>query len=224
MNVQQIASMIDLSAVRANSTQEDVEKVAQTAKKYGCIAAFSLPSFTPFLRDRLQELEGPPVLLGGTVGFPSGGDSTSSKVAQTCEALKWGCDEVDMVINIGFLLSGMDKEVEADIRAVKEAAGSLPLKVILECHYLTPEQIVYGTELVMRAGADWVKTGTGWATTGATRENIALIKSLVGQFPKIKAAGGVRDLKTLLALHDLGASRFGISYAAAESIFAELSR
>lgn len=224
MNVQKIASMMDLSAVRANSTRQDVERVAQTAKKYGCIAVFSLPCFTPFLRDRLKEIDGPPVLLGGTVGFPSGGDSTSSKVAQTREAVDWGCDEVDMVINVGYLLSGMDEEVEADIRAVKEAAGFLPLKVILECHYLTSEQIVHGTEIVIRAGADWVKTGTGWAVTGATQENIGLIKSLVGSFPKVKAAGGVRDLTTLLSLHELGAQRFGIGYTAAESIFAELTQ
>ncbi len=225
LSLSEIAAMIDLSAVRADSCKDDVIQVAVAAKTYGCVAAFVLPGFTPLLRDLLNDDSGAygpvparKVALGGVVGFPSGGNSTRSKVEQAKECLDWKCDEVDMVLNIGYLRSGMSEEVEADIRAVKETIRSIPLKVILECHYLTREQIIRATELIARAGADWVKTATGWAKTGATTENIALIKSVVGDFPRIKAAGGVRDLDSLLLMHELGAQRFGIGYASAKAI------
>jgi len=132
-----------------------------------------------------------------------------------------GADEVDMMINVGFLLSGMDREAEEEIRAVKDAIGSIPLKVIIECHYLTEDLICKACELTANGGAQWVKTGTGWAPTGATRENVALIKKTVGHSLKIKASGGVKNLETIKTMIQLGVERFGLG-GSAQNIFDEL--
>jgi len=212
--------MIDLSAVRADSGWDDVQSVAAVARDYSCVAAFALPSFT---RELAELLRGTPVIVGGTVGFPSGGETTAMKVAQAQELLGLGCGEIDMVQNIGKLLSGRFEQVEADIAAVKQAIGAVPLKVILECAYLSPDQIVRASEAAVRAGASWVKTGTGWASPGTTAEQVRLIKQTVGNAARVKAAGGVRDLDTLLEMHRLGAERFGIGYKTAKAIFSEFS-
>ena len=219
MTLHQLASMIDLSAVRADSDWNDVRSVAELAAQCSCVAVFALPAFTGEL---LELLHGTPVIVGGAVGFPSGGETTTIKVAQAGELIDLGCGEIDMVQNIGKLLSGKFAEVESDIAAVKQAIGSVPLKVILECSYLSPEQIVTASEIAVRAGASWIKTGTGWASSGTTVEQVRLIKQTVGNTAKIKAAGGVRDLDTLLEMHRLGVERFGIGYKTAQEIFNEL--
>ncbi len=126
-----------------------------------------------------------------------------------------------MTINIGMLRSGRKEFVSDDIRAVVNAANRVPVRVILENHYLTNDEIKTGCELCIKAGAAFVKTGTGWATTDVTPENITLIKSYVGDACGIKAAGGIRDLQTLLKLYELGATRFGISAKSAEKILNE---
>ena len=132
-----------------------------------------------------------------------------------------GCDELDMVINVGLLRSGQYQRVLDDIRGVVEVAGTAPVKVILECHYLSDEQIRRGCELCIEAGAAFVKTSTGWAPTGATLENVALIKSCVGDAIGIKAAGGIRGLETLIEMYRRGARRFGIGLSTATRIFEE---
>ena len=140
LSAEQLAAMLDVSAVQAQSSLEDVKETAAVAKKFNCICAFSLPSFTPVLAEELKADGRRKVLLGGVVGFPSGGDSTASKVAQAKELVALGCDEIDMVMNVGKMRSGLVKEVAADIAAVKEVMGDMPLKVILECHHLTDAQ------------------------------------------------------------------------------------
>jgi deoxyribose-phosphate aldolase len=164
LTVSQIARMIDLSAVRAESDVAEVRALAECARKHQCMAAFALPSQTPLLVDLLADE--PAIAVGGVVGFPSGGVTTSIKAAEARELLAMGCNELDMVVNIGMLRSGRDEQVRADIRAVVEAGGGAPVKVILECHHLTDEQIRKGCELSVAAGAAYVKTGTGWAPTG----------------------------------------------------------
>jgi deoxyribose-phosphate aldolase len=124
-----------------------------------------------------------------------------------------------MVMNVGLAIAGAMREVEEDIRSVKAVCQDIPLKVILECHYLNDAQICLSTEACLRAGADWIKTGTGWAPTGATCENVALIKQTVGDRARVKAAGGIRDLNTLLEMHRLGAERFGIGLRTVQTIF-----
>ena len=150
------------------------------------------------------------IFLGGAIGFPSGGQTTATKVFETQEQLQMGCREMDMVINISKLISGRHEEVLDDIRSVVETCNGVPLKVILECHYLSDSQILKGCDLCIEAGATWVKTGTGWAKTGATFDNVSLIKAHVGDAIGIKAAGGVRDLETVLGMYQRGVRRFGV--------------
>jgi deoxyribose-phosphate aldolase len=122
-----------------------------------------------------------------------------------------GCDEIDMVMNIGMLRSGELKEVEADVRAVIETVSPLPVKVIIEIMYLTPQEAELACGICVRAGAAFVKTGTGWTNRGTTMEDVRLVKSLVGDKIKIKASGGIRDLDTLAAMYKAGACRFGVN-------------
>jgi len=215
--VQDIAGMIDLTAVRADDDEAQVRALAAGARKYRCLCACTLPGHTRLIRELLADE--PEIRIVGAVGFPSGGNTTSIKVAEARELLHMGCRELDMVINIGLLRSGQAQRVRDDIQAVVDVAGDVPVKVILECHYLTDDEIRHGCELCIQAGAAFVKTGTGWAPTGATLENIALIKSCVGDAIAIKAAGGVRSLEMLMAMYRLGARRFGIGLGSAARIF-----
>jgi deoxyribose-phosphate aldolase len=136
-----------------------------------------------------------------------------------------GCNEIDMVINIAWLISGRDDYVLQDILGVvdiaKEIVPGTLVKVILECYHLSADQIHRGCDLCIEAGADFVKTGTGWAPSGATLENIALIKAHVGSAIAIKAAGGIRNKETLLEMHRLGAIRFGIGLRGINHIFVD---
>jgi len=215
----QLARMMDLSAVRTDVDLAEVHQLAETAKRYHCICAFVLPCYLPELKALLADA--PDVGVGAVAGFPSGAHSTATKAAEAREQIAQGATEVDMVINVGMLRSGRDQYVHDDVRAVVEAAGGVPVKVILEAHYLTDDQIVRGSQLSVRAGAAFVKTGTGWAPTGATLHNVRLIKSAIGDTAQIKAAGGVRDLQTVAEMLRLGVSRFGVGLASAVKILDE---
>ena len=214
---QEVAGMIDLSAVQADTDEADVRVLADAARKYRCICATTLPSYTPLLKDLLADA--PEVRVSGNVSFPSGAATPSMKIAEAKELLQMGCDELDMVINLGLLRSGQYQGVSDDIRGVVETAGAVPVKVILECHYLSDDEIRKGCELCVKAGAAFVKTGTGWAPTGATLENIALIKSCVGDAIGIKASGGIRGLEALTEMYRRGARRFGVGFKTAPRIF-----
>jgi len=215
MTAKEIAQMIDVSAVRADSTLEEVEQAAELAKTCGCAAVFALPAHTPYLVERLACSA---VFAGGVVGFPGGAETTSIKAATACELVDMGCREIDMVNDIAWLKAGKKDLYSADVRAVVNAATGLPVKVILECHWLSTDEIVRACEWCLDAGAAWVKTGTGWAPTGATLDNVALMKRTVGDRCGVKAAGGVRDLATLLAMYEQGARRFGLGGRTAQAI------
>ena len=220
LDAKEIARMIDLSCVRADSSLDEIREMAETAKKHDCICVFALPAHTPMLIDLVSDRED--ILVGGTVGFPDGSATTAGKVAEAIELREMGCNELDMVINIPWLKAGEYKKVAADISAVVAAAGGLPTKVILECHYLTDDEIIKACEIAADCGVTFVKTGTGWAETGATFENTALMKKTVGDRCEVKAAGGVRDLETLLKMVEIGVTRFGIGVRTAISILNEL--
>lgn len=221
LDAKQLARMMDLSAVRTDVGLDEVRQLAEACKRYGCICAFVMPCYMAELKEALAGA--PETGLGGVVGFPSGAQSTSIKVAEAREHLAMGASELDMVINVGRLQSGQDREVHDDIRAVAEAAGSTPLKVILEAHYLTDEQLLRGCRLAVEAGAAFVKTGTGWAPTGATLHNVELMKSAVGDAAHVKAAGGVRDLDTVVKMIRLGVTRFGVGLSSGAAILDALN-
>ena len=214
-----LAQMIDLSAVRAEHDDAAVTALASAARQYQVCSVHTLPAYIPLIRALLQDV--PQIGIGAPVGFPSGGQTTRIKAAEARELIALGCSEIDMVTNIGKLLSGRYAELLDEMRAVVEAAGGHMVKVILECHYLNPDQIRRGCDLAIAAGAAYVKTGTGWAPTGATPENIALIKAHVGDAIGIKAAGGIRSLAVLLEMHRLGARRFGLGLTTGTAILEE---
>ena len=217
LTIEEIAGMTDLSAVRADTDEAEVRALADAAKRYRCFCATTLPAFTPLLKEMLADA--PDIRVSGNVSFPSGAATSAMKVAEAKELLQMGCDELDMVINLGLLRSGQYQRALDDIRGVVEVANGAPVKVILECHYLTDDEIRRGCELCIQAGAAFVKTGTGWAPTGATLENIALIKACVGDSIGIKASGGIRGLETLTEMYRRGARRFGIGLRSAPRIF-----
>ncbi|OGO61810.1 MAG: deoxyribose-phosphate aldolase [Chloroflexi bacterium RBG_19FT_COMBO_49_13] len=201
--------MIDLSCVRTYSSKADIETMVQAACKYGFGHVSVLQCFITYTR---QLLEGAPgVFLVGNVSFPTGSDSTSLKIAQAKELVAAGCDEIDMVMNIGKLRSGDLAEVEQDVRAVITTVKPLPVKVIIEIMVLTADETAQACEICLRAGAAFVKTGTGWAERGTTVQDVRLVKSMVGDHIQIKASGGIRSLDTLLKMYAAGARRFGVT-------------
>lgn len=215
-----IARVVDISGVRTDVSRQEIDHIVAACREYHFICAFAMPCFTPYLKAALADV--PDVKVGGVIGFPSGADSTAIKVQTAREHLKTGCDELDMVINVGALKSGMYQTVEDDIRAVVDAAEGKPVKSILEVAYLTDDEICRGAELAVKAGVTYVKTGTGWANKPTTVDTIRLLKSVVGDSALIKAAGGVRTLDTMLAMMDAGCSRFGIGLRSILAIMDEV--
>ena len=218
LSCSEIPKLIDVSALRTNVTYDEVEALAITAKKYGFICAFTMPCFTEKL---VSLLKGSGVMVGGAAGFPTGADCTEEKVSCAIREKQMGCDEIDMVINVGALLSGDYQRVEEDIKAVVEASRPLPVKSILEVAYLTNEQIIKACELAVAAGVTFVKTGSGWASAPTTLEHIKIMKQTVGDKAKVKAAGGVRTLAGLEEMAEAGCNRFGISVTSALDILKE---
>ena len=211
--------MVDISAVRTISGTQEVDGVANMAKEHSFICAFAMPNLTEYLRDRLA---GSGVKLGGTMGFPSGAELPEMKIACAKELVRIGCDELDMVIAVNWLKSGMYDQVLDEIKRLREVAGERIFKSIIEVNYLTEDEIKRASELAVRGGVDFVKSGTGWSGT-TTVEHIKLMKSIVGNDAKIKAAGGVKDLATIYAMVDAGCERFGISCSSMKNILKEIS-
>jgi deoxyribose-phosphate aldolase len=216
-----LARMIDISAVQAFHTADDVTELARIAAQQKFVAAHALPNFVTLLRDRLT---GSQTMTGAPVGFPSGGSTTRIKVAEARELVELGVQELDLMINLGRVCSGDFSYVLQEIRAVVNAVAPVPVKVILEIHYLSDDQIKRGCELSIQGGADFVKTATGWAPSGATLERIELITRFVRDAIKVKASGGIRDLESVEKMWRMGVKRFGINAAAAISILADCQK
>jgi deoxyribose-phosphate aldolase len=222
LTANEIARMIDLSCVRTISNKADIEEMVNAARTYGFGQVSVLQCFIPYTRQLLRDA--PNVRVVGNVSFPSGSDSTSIKVAQAKEMLAAGCDEIDVVMNIGKLRSGELAEVESDVRAVIETVQPIPVKVIIEVMCLTPEETKQACEISVRSGAAFVKTGTGWAARGTTLDDVRLVKSFVGDQAKIKASGGIRSLDTLMEMYKAGARRFGVNLKSGIQIVEECLR
>lgn len=213
-----LGTLVDVSAVRADASLYEIDEMIRIVRQYGCICAAPMPWAA---RYTLNGIRGTSAVVTGVVGFPSGAELSDNKAQQARSLISLGCEEIDMVMNIGAFKSGKFDTVADDIKAVVYAAGKIPVKVILEVSYLTQDEIQYGSELLVKAGAAYVKTGTGWGSKPTTVEIIRLIKSTIGDSAKIKAAGGVRDLKTLLEMYEAGCDRFGLGVRTAESILKE---
>lgn len=206
-----IAQTIDHAILKPELTRAEVDAELALVAQYGVFSACVRPSDVVHAA---EVLAGSGVAVCAVIGFPHGTTTTQTKAAEAAEAIANGASEVDMVINIGRLRSGLLDDVEADIRAVVEAAGEHIVKVILETAYLSDDEIVAGCEAAERAGAAFVKTSTGFAGGGATVEHLRLMRKTVSDAVQVKASGGVRSLDTLLEMRDLGVTRFGTSATA----------
>jgi deoxyribose-phosphate aldolase len=207
-----VARMIDHSLLRPELTADAVRAGLATAREYRTVSVCVRPSDVALA---VAELRGSGVAVGTVVGFPHGSATTATKVHETGELVALGAAEIDVVIDIGRLRDGDAGFVEDQLAAVVEAADGRPVKVILENAYLTDDEKITGCRAAEAAGAAYVKTSTGFAGGGATAADIALMRRTVSPSVGVKAAGGVRTLDALLALHDLGATRFGATATAA---------
>ena len=205
---QQLSSIIDHSLLRPNATREQLRKLCEEAIAYGFKAVCVNPIH---VADAAQMLKGKEVLVCSVVGFPFGTHSPKTKAFEAQEAIRLGAREVDMVIRIGALKEGRDREVVGDIRAVVQAAGGYPVKVILETCYLTVEEKIRGCRISVEAGASFVKTSTGFAEEGAKVEDVRLMREIVGKEFGVKAAGGIRTLADASKMIQAGANRLGTS-------------
>jgi deoxyribose-phosphate aldolase len=221
LTVNDVARMIDVSAVRAQHGEAEIRNLVRNAKEYHFLAVHVLPCWVSFLRQLLGESTG--ILIGAPVGFPSGAHRTQIKLAEAELLVADGVQEMDLMLNVGKLRSGENQYVEDEIRAVVAAAGSVPVKVIIEVCYLTRGQIKTACELCIRAGAAYVKTSSGWGPTGATLDLVQWITSLTAGAIQVKAAGGIRDLNTLAKMYRMGVSRFGINLEASLHILREVA-
>jgi deoxyribose-phosphate aldolase len=203
------AKMIDHTLLKAEATQEEIIKLCAEAREYGFASVCVNPVW---VKVAAEELKGSDVKVCTVIGFPLGAFTTAVKRFETEDALKNGAEEVDMVMAIGLLKSGEDEMVEADVRSVVEAARDKALvKVIIETSQLTEEEKVRACEISMRAGADFVKTSTGFGSGGATVKDVLLMRKVVGNKLGVKASGGIRDWNDLKSMLEAGANRIGAS-------------
>lgn len=204
----QLNKFIDHTLLKPETMQEMIDKLCAEAKEHD----FMSVCVNPFWVKRSAELlAGTDVKVCTVIGFPLGANTTAVKVAETRDAIANGATEIDMVLNVGALKSGDLETVKQDVAAVKQAAGDVLVKVILETGLLTDQEKETACKLCVEAGADYVKTSTGFGAGGATVEDIALMRKTVGPDVGVKASGGVRDGETALAMIEAGASRIGTS-------------
>jgi deoxyribose-phosphate aldolase len=204
-----LAAHIDISCVQAQHERSDVERLAQDARRGGFVSAHVLPNWLPVLRELLTDS---PVLAGSPVGFPSGGATTASKVAEARELLTLGAQELDVVVAIGRLRSGETDYVRRELAAVvEEVAGRVPLRAILEVGRLDEDDIRHGVDAAIDARVPWIKTGTGWSGIPTTVRHVEVIARQAAGQAQLKAAGGVRELGTVRAMANHGVTRFGMT-------------
>ena len=209
----QLAKVIDHSLLKPELTEQDVMDGCKLAAKYNTATVCVKPCHVRLAAEVLKDTD---VKVSTVIGFPHGSNLTTIKVAEAQAAMDDGAVELDMVLNIGQLRSGLEEYVGADIKAVCDAAHArgAKVKVIFENAYLTEDQKIRTCKLCEAAGADWVKTSTGFAPGGATLEDLRLMRANVSDRVQVKAAGGVRTLDALLAVIDAGVTRCGATATA----------
>lgn len=212
MDKKEMAKYLDDTLLKADATPEQIVKICEEAKTYGCASVCVNSSYVPLVA---KELSGSEVKTCCVIGFPLGACTSESKAAETADSIEKGANEVDMVIQIGRAKAGEWDYVKSDIEAVvKAAAGKAIVKVIIETCLLTDEEKIKACQIAKEAGTDFVKTSTGFSTGGATVEDIRLMRETVGKDMGVKASGGVRDFEKAQAMIDAGATRIGTSSAA----------
>lgn len=203
-----IAKYIDYTLLKATATPADIEKLCKEALEYGFYSVCVNSGYVPLAA---EQLKGSKVNVCTVVGFPLGAMSTQAKLYETSVALSQGAQEIDMVLNVGLFLSGNVAKVLDEIALLKQETGDRVLKVIIETCYLNDDQKRLASQVCVDAGADFVKTSTGFGTGGATLADVQLIREIVGDRAKIKASGGIRDKQTALQYISLGVDRIGAS-------------
>ncbi len=211
MTLQEMLKCVDHTQLKAFATWEDIKKLCDEAVKYGTASVCIPPAYVK----RVKEAYGDALSICTVIGFPLGYSVTEAKAAETRQALCDGCDEVDMVINIGDVKNGNYDKVREEIAELKAICKNHILKVIVETCYLSEEEKIALCRVVTEAGADYIKTSTGFGTRGATKEDVALFLKHIGSGVKIKAAGGVQSLADVKAFIEMGCSRVGTSKAVA---------
>lgn len=210
MNKSTLSKYIDHTYLKADATKDDIIRICNEAKQYNtasvCVNAYWAALVS-------GQLAGTDIKTCCVVGFPLGATSTASKAFEARQAIKDGAEEIDMVINIGELLAGEDGNVEADIKAVADTvhASDKLLKVIIETSFLDHDQKVRACELSEKAGADFVKTSTGFSSAGAKADDVALMRQTVGDRLGVKASGGIHSYDEAMEMIDAGADRLGVS-------------
>ncbi|MCI5610947.1 MAG: deoxyribose-phosphate aldolase [Roseburia sp.] len=209
MTDNEILKHIDHTQLKAFAKWEDIEKLCDEAVEYQTASVCIPPAYIKRVHDKYQDK----INICTVVGFPLGYSVTSAKVAEVEQALKDGCNEIDMVVNISDVKNGDYDKVEEEIRTLKKACGNHILKVIIETCYLTEGEKIAMCKAVTNAGADYIKTSTGFGTGGATIEDIRLFKEHIGPNVKMKAAGGVKSKDDLIMFLEAGCDRIGTSSA-----------
>ena len=208
-----ISGMIDHTALKPDTTKDQIEKLCREAVQFGFASVCVNPCYVSLCSQLLKDTE---IKVCTVIGFPLGATTSAAKAAETTEAIENGATEVDMVINVGAVKSGDFDYVKKDIEAVVQVAkGKALVKVILETCLLTDEEKRKCCSICKEAGADYVKTSTGFSTGGATVEDIKLMRDTVGAEMGVKASGGIRDYETAKAMIEAGASRIGASASVA---------
>lgn len=207
MNIKEILNKCDHTLLAQGATWEDIKAICDDGIKYGtasvCIPASHVKQAKEYVGNKLA--------ICTVIGFPNGYSTTATKVFECKDALANGADEIDTVINIGHLKSGMHDEILAELKALKDACGEKILKVIIETCLLTEAEKIKMCEIVTASGADFIKTSTGFSTAGATKEDVALFAKYVGKNVQIKAAGGISSIADAEEFIKLGATRLGTS-------------
>lgn len=209
MENKEIYAHIDHTLLKPFSTWEDIEKLCDEAVEYKTASVCVPQSYI----ERINKKYGDKLVICTVIGFPLGYNLTESKIVEAKKAIEYGASEIDMVVNISDVKNGDYEKVEEEIRVIKEAVGERILKVIVETCYLTEEEKIAMCKAVTNAGADYIKTSTGFGTDGARMEDVLLFKEHIGENVKIKAAGGVRTKEDLIAFIEAGCDRIGTSSA-----------
>lgn len=203
-----INKYIDHTLLKPTVTKEEISKLCEEAIQYQFFAVCVNGSYVKFAKEQLKESD---IKIAAVIGFPLGAMSTASKVFEAKDCIQNGADEIDMVINIGYLKGKQYEYVSHEILEIKKAIGTKVLKVIFENAALTEEEIKIVSKLSEQAGADYIKTSTGFGDGGATFEDVKLMRESIGDHVKIKAAGGIRDLDTAKKYIEMGVERLGTS-------------